>query len=60
MMKTLNTPTAQLVAGLLIAAAVVVAFVIGGDSGSALVNGGTSPHSSCSCTSAAGAASRSR
>jgi hypothetical protein len=39
-MKTLNSPTAQLAGGLLIATAVVVAFAIGDDLGSALVSGG--------------------
>jgi hypothetical protein len=40
MMKTLNTPTAQLVGGLLLGAAVGAAFLIGDDVSSALVNGG--------------------
>jgi hypothetical protein len=39
-MNTMSTPTAQLVAGLLIGAAVVAAFAIGGDLSSALVSGG--------------------
>ena len=39
-MNTLSTPTAQLLAGLLIAAAVVAAFAIGGDVRSAIVSGG--------------------
>ena len=39
MMNTLNTPVAQLVGGLLIAAAVGVAFLIGDDPGFGLVSG---------------------
>jgi uncharacterized membrane protein len=39
MMNTLNTPAAQLVGGLLIAAAVGVAFLIGDDPGSGLASG---------------------
>jgi hypothetical protein len=39
-MNTISTPTAQLLAGLLIAAAVVAAFAIGGDVRSAIVSGG--------------------
>jgi len=39
MMNSLQTPTAQLVGGLLIAAAVVVAFRIGDDPATALVGG---------------------
>ena len=40
MMNALRTPTAQLVAGLLLGAAVFVAFVVGGDLGSAFVSAG--------------------
>ena len=40
MMNALRTPTAQLVAGLLLGAAVFVAFAIGGDLGSAFVSAG--------------------
>jgi hypothetical protein len=40
MMNALRTPTAQLVAGLMIGAAVFVAFAIGGDLGSASVSAG--------------------
>jgi hypothetical protein len=40
MMNALMTPTAQLVAGLLLGAAVFVAFAIGGDLGSAFVSAG--------------------
>ena len=40
MMNALRTPTAQLVAGLLLGAGVFVAFAIGGDLGSAFVSGG--------------------
>jgi hypothetical protein len=40
MMKTLNTPTAQLVGGLLLGAVVFVAFAVGQDLGSGLVSGG--------------------
>jgi hypothetical protein len=40
MMKSLNTPMAQLVAGLLIGAAVFAAFAIGDSLGAALVSGG--------------------
>jgi hypothetical protein len=40
MMNALRTPTAQLVAGLLLGAGVFVAFVIGGDLGSALISAG--------------------
>ena len=40
MMNALTTPTAQLVAGLLIGVAVFAAFAIGGDVGSAAINGG--------------------
>jgi O-antigen/teichoic acid export membrane protein len=39
MMKSMSTPTAQLVFGLLIGAAVIAAFAIGGDMSSALVSG---------------------
>ena len=40
MMNALRTPTAQLVAGLLLGAAVFVAFAIGGDLGSAFLSAG--------------------
>jgi hypothetical protein len=40
MMKTLNTPAAQLVGGLLLGAVVFVAFAVGQDLGSGLVSGG--------------------
>ena len=40
MMNALRTPTAQLVAGLLLGAGVFVAFAIGGDLGSALISAG--------------------
>ena len=40
MMKSLNTPTAQLVGGLMIGAAVFAAFAIGDGLGAALVSGG--------------------
>ncbi len=40
MMDSLNTPMAQLLAGVLIGVAVLAAFVAGGDTGSGLVGGG--------------------
>jgi hypothetical protein len=40
MMRSLTTPTAQLVAGLLLGAAVFAAFAIGQDLGSAVISGG--------------------
>ena len=39
MKSSMNSPAAQLAAGLLIGAAVVVAFLIGGDPGSAAISG---------------------
>ena len=40
MNRTLNSPVAQLVGGLLIGAAAIAAFLIGGDTGSAAITGG--------------------